>query len=34
MSITSPDSVSLQPGDVIDITIPEIGTLSNTVARD
>jgi 2-dehydro-3-deoxy-D-arabinonate dehydratase len=32
--LVPPDSVSLQPGDVIDITIPEIGTLSNTVARD
>ncbi|MSR65471.1 MAG: fumarylacetoacetate hydrolase [Verrucomicrobiae bacterium] len=30
--IVPPDNVSLQPGDVVEITIPEIGTLSNTVA--
>src|ERR1051325_3536434 len=32
--LVPPDNVTLQPGDVIDITIPEIGTLSNTVAAD
>ena len=30
--IVLPDSLSLQPGDRIEVTIPEIGTLSNTVA--
>jgi 2-dehydro-3-deoxy-D-arabinonate dehydratase len=32
--IVPPDHVSLQPSDVIEITIPEIGTLSNTVAAE
>jgi 2-dehydro-3-deoxy-D-arabinonate dehydratase len=32
--IVPPDNVSLRPGDVIEITIPEIGTLSNTVAAE
>lgn len=32
--IVPPDNVSLQPGDVIDITVPEIGTLTNTVAPE
>jgi len=32
--IVPPDNVSLQPGDVIEITVPEIGTLTNTVAAE
>lgn len=32
--IVPPDRISLQPGDVIEITVPEIGTLTNTVAAE
>ncbi len=32
--IIPPDDVSLEPGDVVEITVPEIGTLTNSVAND